>query len=46
MANPQNRVQLKGSNRAALPGRQDAGPADLKEQIEIGSPRLAAKKIH
>lgn len=35
MANPQDRVQLKGSNRAALPGGKDVGPADPNEQIEV-----------
>lgn len=34
MANPQNRVQLKGSTRTALPGGRDAGPAFPNEQIE------------
>jgi kumamolisin len=31
----QNRVELKGSTRAALPGAQDVGPADPNEQIEV-----------
>jgi kumamolisin len=35
MANSQNRVELKGSTRAALPGGKDVGPADPKEQIEV-----------
>ena len=34
MAVPQNRVQLKGSTRAALPDGRDVGPADPNEQIE------------
>ncbi len=35
MANSQNRVELKGSTRAALPGGKDVGPADPQEQIEV-----------
>lgn len=35
MAKQQNRVELKGSTRAALPGAQDVGPADPNEQIEV-----------
>jgi kumamolisin len=35
MANPQKRVQLKGSTRAELPAGQDAGPADPNQQIEV-----------
>ncbi len=35
MAKRQNRVELKGSERAALPGGQDAGPADPNEKIEV-----------
>jgi kumamolisin len=35
MANLQNRVELKGSTRAALPGGKDVGPADPQQQIEV-----------
>jgi kumamolisin len=35
MAKRQDRVALKGSKRAALPGGQDIGPADPNEQIEV-----------
>jgi kumamolisin len=35
MARRQNRVELKGSARAALPGGQDVGPADRNQQIEV-----------
>ncbi len=35
MAKGQDRTQLKGSSRKALPGGRDAGPADLKQQIEV-----------
>lgn len=35
MANPQNRVQLKGSNREALSGARDVGPADPNQEIEV-----------
>ncbi|HEX5424828.1 MAG TPA: S53 family peptidase [Candidatus Acidoferrales bacterium] len=35
MPKQQNRVELKGSTRAALPGAQDVGPADPNEQIEV-----------
>jgi kumamolisin len=35
MANPQNRVALKGSARTALAGGKDVGPADPKQQIEV-----------
>ncbi len=35
MANLQDRVELKGSARATLPGGQDVGPADPNEQIEV-----------
>jgi kumamolisin len=35
MATGQNRVELKGSERAALPGGQDVGPADPKQHIEV-----------
>src|SRR6202041_1449945 len=35
MATSQNRVELKGSDRAALPGGQDVGPADPNQQIEV-----------
>jgi len=35
MATRMDRVELKGSARAALPGGQDAGPADPKQQIEV-----------
>jgi kumamolisin len=35
MAKRQDRVELKGSKRAALPGGQDAGPSDPDEQVEI-----------
>ena len=34
MADPQNRVQLKGSARGAFPGGRDVGPADPNEQME------------
>jgi kumamolisin len=35
MAKRQDRVELKGSKRAPLPGGQDVGPADSNEQIEV-----------
>jgi kumamolisin len=35
MAKRQDRVTLKGSNRAAIPGAQDRGPADPNKQIEV-----------
>ena len=35
MAKRQDRVELKGSNRAALPGGQDVGPSDPNEKIEV-----------
>jgi kumamolisin len=35
MAQHQARVELKGSSRAALPGGQDVGPADPKQQIQV-----------
>jgi kumamolisin len=35
MASRQDRVELKGSSRAALPGGQDVGPADPNQQIEV-----------
>jgi len=35
VAKPENRVELKGSARAALPGGRDAGPADPTQQIEV-----------
>ncbi len=35
MAKRQDRVELTGSRRAALPGGQDAGPSDAHEQIEV-----------
>ncbi|HXR32674.1 MAG TPA: S53 family peptidase [Verrucomicrobiae bacterium] len=35
MAKRQGRVELKGSAREALPGGQDAGPADPKQHIEV-----------
>jgi kumamolisin len=35
MAKRQDRVELKGSTRVALPGSQDAGPADPNEQIVV-----------
>ncbi|MGH9734282.1 MAG: S53 family peptidase [Candidatus Acidiferrales bacterium] len=35
MAKQQDRVELKGSTRAALPGAQDVGPADPNEQIDV-----------
>ena len=35
MAKRQDRVELKGSARAALPGGQDVGPADPNQQIEV-----------
>src|ERR1700722_15349411 len=35
MATGQNRVELKGSERAALPGGQDVRPADPKQRIQV-----------
>lgn len=35
MAKQQERVELKGSARAPMPGGQDTGPADPKERIEV-----------
>ncbi len=35
MAKQQDRVELKGSARAAMPGAQDAGPTDPNQQIEV-----------
>ena len=35
MAAQQDRVELKGSARAALPGAKDVGPADPNQQIEV-----------
>ena len=35
MAKLADRVELKGSARAALPGGQDVGPADPNQQIEV-----------
>jgi kumamolisin len=35
MAKGQNRVELSGSTRPALPGGRDIGPADPNEQIEV-----------
>jgi kumamolisin len=35
MANLQNRVELKGSSRRALPGGQDMGPANPDQQIVV-----------
>jgi kumamolisin len=35
MAKRLDRVELKGSNRAALPGGQDVGPSDPNEKIEV-----------
>jgi kumamolisin len=35
MAKRQDRVELKGSARAALPGGKDVGPADPNQQIEV-----------
>jgi kumamolisin len=35
MAKLQHRVELKGSSREAIPGGQDAGPADPNQQIEV-----------
>jgi kumamolisin len=35
MATRQDRVELKGSARAAMPVGQDVGPADPNEQIEV-----------
>jgi kumamolisin len=35
MAKQQDRVELKGSARAALPGGKDAGPADPNQKIEV-----------
>ncbi len=35
MATRQDRVELKGSARAALPSGQDVGPADPNQQIEV-----------
>src|SRR6202008_4418123 len=35
MATRQDRVELKGSARAALPGGKDVGPADQNQKIEV-----------
>ena len=35
MAKRQDRIELKGSARAALPGGRDVGPADPNQQIEV-----------
>jgi len=35
MATRQDRVSLKGSARAAMPGGQDVGPADPNQRIEV-----------
>ncbi|MGB7728340.1 MAG: S53 family peptidase [Candidatus Acidiferrum sp.] len=35
MAKRQDRVELKGSARAPIPGGQDVGPADPSQQIEV-----------
>jgi kumamolisin len=35
MAKQQDRVELKGSTRAALPGGRDVGPADPNQRIEV-----------
>ena len=35
MATRQERVELKGSARAALPGAHDVGPVDPNQQIEV-----------
>ncbi len=35
MAKLEDRVELRGSARAALPGGQDVGPADPNQQIEV-----------
>jgi hypothetical protein len=35
MAKRQDRVELKGSARAAMPAGQDVGPADPNQQIEV-----------
>jgi kumamolisin len=35
MAKQQDRVELKGSARAALPGGQDVGPADPNQRVEV-----------
>jgi len=35
MAKQEDRVELKGSGRAAFPGAQDVGPADPNQQIEV-----------
>jgi kumamolisin len=35
MAKQEERVQLKGSARAAIPGAQDTGPAEPNQQIEV-----------
>jgi kumamolisin len=35
MAKREDRVELKGSTRAALPDGQDVGPADPNQQIEV-----------
>src|SRR5277367_1075138 len=35
MAKLADRVELKGSARAAMPGGQDVGPADPNQQIEV-----------
>ncbi len=35
MAKQQDRVELKGSTRAAMPGGRDVGPADPNQRIEV-----------
>ena len=35
MANQENRVELKNSGRAELPGARKIGPADPNERIEV-----------
>ena len=35
MARRQDRVELRGSTRAAMPAGQDVGPADPNQQIEV-----------
>lgn len=35
MAKQQDRMELKGSARAAMPGGRDVGPADPNQQIEV-----------
>jgi hypothetical protein len=35
MAKQQDRVELKGSARAAMPGGRDVGPADPNQRVEV-----------